>query len=79
MFWGPSASGPGGPPSVDFAINFRVGNGYHLHFIDTNMILLIDTIILTTLYNLVQKSMNKFQVILLLQFTNASKQTEKGT
>ncbi len=57
VFWGPSASVPGGgPPSGDFAIESGVGmgNGYRLHFIDTDTIL-IHTVIHTILYNLVQK------------------------
>ncbi len=53
VFWGPSASVPGGAPLVDFVIDSGVG-WVSFTFIDTDMIL-INKVIHTTLYNLVQK------------------------
>ncbi len=54
MFWGPSAKVPGGPPLCGFCDRFWGRDGYRLHFIDTDTIL-INTVIRTALYNLVQK------------------------
>ncbi len=54
VFWGPSASVPGGAPLGGFCDRFWGRDGYRLNFIDTDMIL-INTVIHTTLYNLVHK------------------------
>ncbi len=54
MFWGPSASVPGGAPLSGFCDRFWGRDGYRLHFINTDTIL-INTVIHTALYNLVQK------------------------
>ncbi len=52
VFWGPSAIVPGGAPLGVFCDRFWGRDGYRLHFIDT---IPINTVIHTTLYNLVQK------------------------
>ncbi len=54
VFWGPSASVPGGAPLSGFCDRFWGRDGYRFHFIYTDTIL-INTVIHTTLYNLVQK------------------------
>ncbi len=54
VFWGPSASVSGESPLGGCCDRFWGRDGYRLHFIDTDTIL-INTVIHTTLYNLVQK------------------------
>ncbi len=36
VFWGPSASGPGGAPLGGFCDRFRSRDGFCLHIIDTD-------------------------------------------
>ncbi len=54
VFWGPSASVPGGAPLGGFCDRFWGKDGYRLNFIDTDIIR-INTVIHPIFYNLVQK------------------------